>query len=214
MPKRTLDSETCLEMVKVGLNPLIEEHYYKFLAFKDRPDLVKLIEGPEWEFKITKEQYEELDKLVKELGDVSEEFKLAFINYKIEDYLPECKNLPTSKRTRFLIERIIKDPPLYFKDNKSFYEKTKLKEEVWKPDYLVLLNNKLFAVISKTVSFIEQLEDGENIESVERRYEEREIKYFPEIVEDVQKLILTLDRELELISLKNDEDIKNIKNKI
>ena len=117
-----LTSEVCLDMVRVGLNPLIREHYFKYLAWLDEPESVKLWEGLEWEFKLTDEQFQEIDNLVKELGDVSDEVRLRFINDIIEDYLPEVKILPTDPTTKALVEKM-KDPPLYFKTNKSFFDK-------------------------------------------------------------------------------------------
>ena len=123
LPQRTLDSETCMAMMKVGLNPLIEKHYNKYLAWLGCPEEVQLVEGEDWEFKLNDEQLTELGSLLDELGPVSDGVKIQFINYKIQEYLPEVKLLPTDELTRELMDRIINDPPLYFQHNKSFVEK-------------------------------------------------------------------------------------------
>ena len=77
-----LTNEVIVEMKSVGLNPLIKAHYFKYLAWKDEPDKVKLWEGPEWKFEITEEQYAELEKLIESFNKMDGTIKQPNKRYK------------------------------------------------------------------------------------------------------------------------------------
>lgn len=117
-----LTSELCIEMVKVGLNPLIKEHYFKYLAYLDTPELVELWE--DWKFELSEEQLIEIQNFViNELGNVPKELRSVFIHQYLMEFLPEMKVQTKDEKTKYLVNRIINDKPLYFKKHLSFFER-------------------------------------------------------------------------------------------
>lgn len=210
-----LTSEVCLEMKSVGLNPLMSSHLNKFLAWKDRPDLVKLWEGPEWKFAITEEQYKELEELVEKynkMEGMNQEAMMALINDKIMEFLPEVQIMPTDEKSRYLVERIINDEPIYFKTNKTFKEKAKEKG-IEKKDYkisrLVFWEDKLFSICIKPptdegvdvfVNYFDCREDDEIEEELRNRYKDYVIIRFDEELSGLRELIIDLDKNLKALN--------------
>ena len=120
LPQRKVDSEQTMEMIKHGYNPLNMEHVLLFELHKSEGKII----NQKFEWKLTFDQIKELE----ELERMKEVYGTAY-GFILEDtlasFLPMADTRSQFKEVNDYVDKIVNDEPIWFKNNKSFYQKKK-----------------------------------------------------------------------------------------